>query len=534
MTRHELGPDDSGTLGLSRKLNSTWCCAAALSLSLAFAPMTRAAQAGLPLPDAPVRVLIADVSAFDTTLTGSFRAALTGELGEDDALAAAWRRTQVGSKLEEQWRKLAGDLPWTWTQIRRLQPRSVGLALLQVGQLEAVLVIETPLAVLPGPLPAGQVRSQAGVSYHIVTAGAGDGSPDAERRMGLCWAQSGGLLILATSERALKLSLADAAAGKLFAAPLPGLISMELDLEVLRKDRYFRREFLWSEGPEQGRIRAALRLEGGHLVEVREGQGASPKSAASFEAPGAAAAGWESDGATLWPALRAALLEPLPILSDKPLLAVAALPATKRAEAEDRYLMSLEKPPFKVGEARYEAGDLLQWLGLFAQQQIDGWGFVVDADGTRRLVFAWPESRDAELETLCRTTVERRAGRSSVQSVAGAREIQVGPGLPALALRRTGAYIWLGPSARALSAVAAPKSAGDVVRWGRVDLSAVRSESERWAKVEGPGSPEAIRPFSDRILGLLAWMPATRALQVERSRTSTGWTERVVFQAGQP
>ena len=439
MTRHALRPDENVTFGAGRKQNTGWWCATALSLSLAFTPRAGAAQAGLPLPDAPVRVLIADASAFDAALTGSFRAAFSAELDEADPLAAAWRRTQVGSKLEEQWRKLAGDLPWTWTQIRRLQPRSVGLALLQVGQLEAVLVIETPLAVLPNPLPAGQVRSQSGVSYHVVSAGAGDGSPDAERRMGLCWAQSGGVLILATSERALKLSLADAAAGKLFAAPLPGLVSLELDLEALRKDRYFRREFLWSDGPEQGRVHAALRLEGGHLVEVREGQGESPKNAASFEAPGAAAAGWESDGATLWPALRAALLEPLPVLSDKPLLTVAALPTAKRAEAEDRYLTSLDKPPFKAGEARYEAGDLTRWLALFAQQEVAGWGFVVDADGTRRLVFAWPESRDAELEALCRTTVERRAGRSSVQSVAGAREIQVGPGLPALALRRTGA-----------------------------------------------------------------------------------------------
>jgi hypothetical protein len=352
--------------------------------------------------------------------------------------------------------------------------------------------------------------------------------------MGLCWAQSGGLLILATSERALKLTLADAAAGKLFAAPLAGLVSLELDLDVLRKDRYFRREFLWDEGPEQGRVHAALRLEGAQIVEVREGQGPSPAGGARFEAAGAAAAGWESDGTTLWPALRAALLEPLPVLADKPLLSLAALPNAKRTETEDRYLVSLEKPPFKAGEARYEAGELALWVELWAHQEIAGWGFAVDPDGTRRLVFAWPEARDAELEALCRATVERRAGRSSVQSVAGAREIQVGPGLPAFALRRTGAYMWLGPSARALTSVATPKPSGDVVRWGRVDLGVVRAESERWAKVEGPGSPEQVRPFSDRILGLLAWMPATRALQVERSRTSSGWSERVVFQAGTP
>jgi hypothetical protein len=40
-----------------------------------------------------------------------------------------------------------------------------------------------------------------------------------------------------------------------------------------------------------------------------------------------------------------------------------------------------------------------------------------------------------------------------------------------------------------------------------------------------------VRPFSDRLLGLLGWMPATRVLSLERRQTATGWSERLVFGA---
>lgn len=505
----------------------------ALLLALFAAQTAPAAEGGWPLPEAPVRLVIPDAAAFDAALTGSFRAALQGQLAEDDTLARAWRQTQVGSKLEDQWQRLSGDLPWTWDEIHKLRPRSLGLALLQVGQLEAVLLIETPLSVLPVPLPPGELRGHQGASYHMVVPGAADGSSDVERRLGLGWAQTGGFLVLATSERALKLTLEAQAAGKRFAAPLPGLVSLDLDLQALRKDRYFRREFPWAEGPEQGHLRAALRLEQGQLVEVREGSAAALPPGAEFEAQGAAA-GWESTAASLWPALRAALLEPMPKLEDKPVLGLAALPGTKRGEAEDRYLVSLEKPAAAPGETHWEAGELSEWQQLLERQQPAGWGFLVDPDGTRRIVFAWPEARDAELEKLCRATVERRAGRSSVVALSGAREIQVGPALPALALKRAGAYIWLGPSAQALASVPTPRPAADLVRWGRVDLGAVRAEGQRWARVEGPGSPEQVRPFSDRLLGLIAWLPRTRALSVERRQKGEQWSEQVVFQADRP
>ena len=201
------------------------------------------AQAPLPLPDGPVRLVIPEAAAFDAALRGGYRDILHGEVREGDPLLMAWRRTQVGSKLENQWSQLSADLPWTWGVIRQLQPRSVGLAILDVGHLEAVLVIETPLARLPVALPPGQPGSYGGVTYALVARGAADGSDDKDRRMGLAWARLGGRLILATSERALRKTLDEALAGRGFKAPLPGLVAMELNLDELRRDRYFRREF---------------------------------------------------------------------------------------------------------------------------------------------------------------------------------------------------------------------------------------------------------------------------------------------------
>ncbi len=69
------------------------------------------------------------------------------------------------------------------------------------------------------------------------------------------------------------------------------------------------------------------------------------------------------------------------------------------------------------------------------------------------------------------------------------------------------------------------------MRWARLDLDAARQQGERWMRVEGPASPEQVRPLSDRVLGLLGWMPETHSLSVERRRTQGGWSERVVFGA---
>jgi hypothetical protein len=490
------------------------------------------AQAPLPLPEGPVRLVIPEASALDAALKGGYREFLNGEPREGDPLVTAWRRTQVGTKLEDQWGRFSGDLPWTWETIRKLQPKSVGLAILEVGHLEAVLVIETPLAQLPVALPQGQARTHGGVAYTLVSKGAADGSEDKDRRMGLAWARMGGRLILATSERALKLALDEALAGRGFAPPMPGLISMELNLDALRKDRYFRREFPFPEGPEKGRIRAALRKENGQMVEVREGTNEPRKGVFSFPSAGFSAAGWQAEGEPFWPTFRRACLEPIPSLADEPVAAVGPLPMTGPQVAEDRYAVDFTKPKANAGESKSEEGDLGPWKALLVHQPVASWGYALSTNGARCMVFPWPANLDAEFREACRATVARRAGRATVRKVGDVQEIRVGPDLPALALRRTGGLLWVGASARDLKDLPEPHAEADLIRWAQVDLKAVRAESKRWAKVEGPARPEQVRPLSDRILGLLGWMPATRSLRVERHRTTTGWSEIVVFGGG--
>lgn len=491
------------------------------------------AQAPLPLPDGPVRLLIPDAAAFDAALQGGYREFLTGEPRDGDPLVTAWRRTQVGTKLEDQWSRLAGDLPWTWTVIRKLQPRAVGLSILEVGHLEVVLVVETPLAQLPVPLPQGQTRNHGGVSYALVTRGAADGSNDKDRRMGLAWARMGDRLILATSERALKLTVDEALAGRGFKAPLAGFVSMELNLDQLRTNRYFKREFAFPEGPEKGRVRTALRQEQGHLVEVREGTNEPRKGVFSFPTAGYVASGWQAEGEAFWPTFRRACLEPMPALVEEPVPVAGALPPAGPQTAEDRYAVDFTRPKVLVDGARFEAGDLAPWKALLARQPVTSWGYAVTRDGARRLVFPWPANLDGEFLDACRATVARRAGRVTVQKVGEAQELRVGPGLPTLALRRMGPVLWVGASARDLSELPQPLAEADLIRWAQVDLEAVRAESKRWAKVEGPARPEQVRPLSDRVLGLLGWMPATRSLRVERHRTAAGWSETVTFGGGQ-
>jgi len=495
-------------------------------------PQATQSQASLPLPDGPVRLVIPDAAAFDAALKGGYREALTGGVREDDALVTAWRRTQVGTKLEDQWNRLAGDLPWTWATIRKLQPRAVGLAILDVGHLEAVLAIETALAQLPVSLPQGQARTHAGVAYSLVTRGAADGSEDKDRRMGLAWARLGGRLLLATSERALKRAVDESLGGRGFKAPLPGLIAMELNLDQLRADRYFRREFPFPEGPEKGRIRAALRLEGGQLVEVREGTNDPRKGVFTFSGPTFAASGWNAEGEAFWSTFRRAFLEPIPNLAEEPVAVVAPLPAAGPQAGEDRYAVDFTKPKVLAGAAKTEAGDLAPWKALLARQPVSSWGYALGADGSRRVVFPWPANLDVEFLEACRATVARRAGRASVHKVGDVQEVRVGPGLPALALRRTGALLWVGASANELKDMPQPQADASLIRWAQVDLGAVRAEGARWAKVEGPARPEQVRPLSDRILGLLGWMPTTRSLRVVRHRTASGWTETVTFGGG--
>jgi hypothetical protein len=486
-----------------------------------------AEEARLPLPDAPVRLVIPDAPAFDAALAGSFRRAAVGEIDAADPLVASWRQSPVGSKLEAEWSKLAGDLPWTWAEILRLQPRSLGLALLSVGSLEAVLAIDTALATLPLELPAGEARTHAGLAYALVARGAGDASAGDERRMGLAWARHRGILLVATSERALQLALDESAAGRGVGAFLPGLASLELDLERLRKDRYFVREFRFG-AADEGRVRAALRLEGGRIVEVREGEAGDPATALTFDAAGAAAAGWETEKEGLWRALRAGLLEPTTALSERPVPPLAPLPPIESG-VSDRYLVNLERPPVEASSP-WEEGDLATWRGILAERPAPAWGWRIDRGAGRALVFAWPEARQADLERACRATLERRAGKVGTLRVGEAVELRVGPELPALALRRTGGFVWVASSAAALVNVAAPSPEPGLARWARLDLEAVRAEADRWARAEGPAAPERVRPFSDRVLGLLGWVPSVRALSVERRQSGPKWSERVVFE----
>lgn len=496
-----------------------------LVVLLALPASVPAADNGLPLPPAPVRVVIPAVPAFEAALTGAYRQALTGELPEGNAVATAWRRTQVGSKLEAEWRKLGEDVAWTWSDVQKLRPSRLGLSLLSPGSLEAVLVVDTPLAALPSPLPAGEGKTHAGIAYSLVARGSGDGTDD-DRRMGLAWARHGGLLLLATSERALLLALDEAAAGRSFAPALPGVVSMALDMDALSQDRYFKREFLFPPTPS-GRVDAALRLEGGGLVEVRQGSGASEGAALVFSARGAMAAAWEPDAAGAWPAFRAALLEPGPELRDKPVPPLGPLPAAA-ALVEDRYLVNLEKPPLR-NDAPWEEGDVARGRELFARAGLRGFGYAVSEDGSRLMVFEWPQSLMADLDGACRATLHRRGGPVSAHDVQGATELRFGPDLPALAWKRSGPYVWFAASARRLGDVPAAKAEAEVVRWASLDLRAARAEGARWARAEGPASPESVRPFSDRILGILGWMPETSGLLVTRRRAASGWTERVEF-----
>ena len=72
-------------------------------------------------------------------------------------------------------------------------------------------------------------------------------------------------------------------------------------------------------------------------LEVREGRSSSPPSPAfAFAHADAAVAGWEPEGAGLFRALRAGLLEPQPALAERPVPALLPLPSTA-TETVDRY-----------------------------------------------------------------------------------------------------------------------------------------------------------------------------------------------------
>jgi len=485
-----------------------------------------AAEPLLPLPEAPVVVVSTDPAALDRALSGGFRKALAGTLPEDDPVGRGIRQTRVGGKLEEQRTLFAADLPLTWAEIAATKPTALGLALLSAGDLEAVLAIRTPLARLPFTLPAGEPRSRNGVPYAFVARGAGD-ERTLDRRMGLAWARLDGTLLLATSERALLLALDRAAAGQGLGTFLPGLVSARLDLAALRADRYFRREFLFAEGvrgADRGVLLCALRAEEGRLVEVREGESPAAPSAArwSLDGRGLRAAGWEADGNRFPEALRRGLLEPLPAPSRLPRPARRPLPDPDAAQGE-RYLVDLTRPVPPEGEG--DAAELPRWTALLESLKLEGWGWEVGLEGERRLLARIPKEHEAAFLALARETLARRAGRAT----GSAATLTVGPGLPALAWSRHGDWLWLAADERHLSKLPPPGAESGLVRWSRVDLDAVRAEKGAWRDAEGASFEGNVRPFSDRILGLLGWAPKCATVAVERRQEGSRFHERVVF-----
>jgi hypothetical protein len=506
----------------------------ALGLLAALPLAARAEDAALlPLPDGPVVLVIPDAPVFDRALSGGFRKALSGTLPKSDPVAAALSKARVGGKLADQWALFVKDLPLSWTQIAKLQPSALGLTILSAGDLEAVLAVRTPLAEIPLKLPAGEEKSHSGVAYRFVARGAGD-ERTASRRMGLAWAHAKGVLLVATSERALALALDRSLSNEGFSAFLPGLVSMKLDLDALRKDLYFRREFLFEEGVkgrETGTLRAALRSEGTDIVEVRQGSlepDAGARSAATWKTDGrsVSAAGWETDASRLFSALRRGFLEPVPAPKALPVAALKPLPDANAA-ASDRYLVDLTRPAPGDPASRVdgEPGELPAWAEHLAQSPVDGWGWEIGSRGERRLVVKRPASLDTRFLELASATGTRRAGRVA----AADGELSAGPGLPAFAVRRTGDWLWIAARRADLEGVPEPSPAPNVSRWSRLDLSAVKADGRAWRRAEGTFSPERARPFSDRILGLLGWAPGVTSISVERHEAGSRFEERVVF-----
>jgi hypothetical protein len=514
--------------------------ASVFSLGGLSAEAQAAAAPGLPLPAAMIRVSIPNASAFDAALGGGFRKALYGTLPEDDGVARGFSQSQVGAKLQDQWTRFRGETALSFQTLLELQASSAALAVLNVGHMEMVLVIETPLAALPDIFEAGTERLDHGRTYHLVRTGAADEGAGGETRMGLAWARDAGILIVATSERAMKLALAASAGGERFIPKLSGLASLELDLEALRQDLYFKRDFFFGSLPEasesKGLVSAALRLEGGRLVEVREGAiDATAKRGAVFEAKDAVASGWIGDASALLLELRRSVTEPVPVPSERPQLAVAPLPAATAASPADRYATNIEVPTSPGGGSISEAAELDAWTALLSSTPIEGFGYLVTRSSARLFALPWPREKDSELFALLEATLRRRSARLSSSTASGdTRQYAAGPGLPLLATRRLGDFVWLAPRAADLRSAPAVSWSRDVVRFARLNLKAAREEGRRWRRIEGPRSTDSVRPLSDRVLGLLGWMPAVAAIEVERRVSGSSFTERIVFGAPPP
>ena len=493
-------------------------------LASGLGPTVTAAEAPLPIPPAPVRLVIPDVPAFDAALEGSFRRALTGAPAEGDPLTAVFRRTPVGTKLEAQWALLAHDLPWTWTEILKTKPRSLGLALLSVGELEAVLVLDTALAALPVDPPGGTTKSHAGSPYTVVARGAGDGRLD-DRRLGLVWARRDAPR--ARHERARPPPLPGRGGG----GTRGGRVPSRPRQPRARHGRPLARPLLPAGVPvRQGRPRTGPRgppPRGRLARRGPRGHGRPRRARLPLRRPEHRGGGMGDGRSRPLPGPAHGLARDDPRPGGAP---GASAPRPARAECRGRRPLS-RGPPETGARARGDVG------GGRAR------GAPVDRDPAleRGLGLRPHRRRRAGYST---SRGQRRAGRPGALAPEDARASRrtherdhdgrrprdprgAGPrGACAAARRRLRMDRHLGARPRG-SRRAPPR--GPTVRWARVDLGAARAEADRWARAEGPAAPERVRPFSDRVLGLLGWIPGTRSVAVERRRTETGWSERVVF-----
>ena len=487
-----------------------------------------AASAGVPLPPAPVRIVIPDRGGLRCIPDRSVPPRPHRSARRGDPVVAAWRRSQVGAKLEDQWSKLAGrssvDLdhdPGAPPEGGRLRPARRRRPRRRDGGRRR----------RRGPARALEARNGEGPWRNPLSGGGRSAPPRGPAKPNVAWGWPGprprDRLFLATSEEALTLALDELLAGRSFEAPLAGLVSVDLDAEALAKDRYFRREFLFGPTAPAGHVRAALRLEGGHLVEVREGQG-DPGPAGAIVRGAWRGGGRLGNRTRRRSSMRsgAGSSSPWPRGPTGP-SAHSPLPSATPAST-DRYLVDLRRPP--AAAIAWEEGDVALWRDLLRKNPVSGWGYALGADGSRRIVFRWPESLDADLLALCSASVARRGGLTATVDV---RRREGDPRRPRPAGARAA------PHREAICGwrEARPSSSTRRRRHPRPTSFAGRGWTWRRCgprrlggpRAEGPSAPERVRPFSDRILGLLGWMPETKSLEIERRRSPKGWTERVVF-----
>jgi hypothetical protein len=192
-------------------------------------------------------------------------------------------------------------------------------------------------------------------------------------------------------------------------------------------------------------------------------------------------------------------------------------------------------PAASSGGFATEAAEIEAWSALFAARPVAGFGYLVTSARARLFAIPWPKDKDTELSSLLEATLTRRGARLLPSSSSGdSRQYLMGPGLPVLAFKRMGDFVWIAPTAADLRSAPAVSWSNEVVRFSKLDLAATRQEGKRWARIEGPRSSDRVRPFSDRVLGLLGWMPLVRTLEVERRVTASGFKERVVFGVAPP